>query len=634
MKLSEIHPDDVQLVSAPGAPDGGLKLSNVHPNDIKPVTPMSDIDSGSDLEDLARGAAQGVTLGGADELEGAVKAGSDINIGDLLTQPSSEIDRLKKLYHQYQQTSQKDYESSQKRSPYLYGAGQIAGAIAPAILTAGTGAAVEGAGLAAQAPSLAARLGGAALKGSAMGAVAGGLGSEGSLVGGSDSDSQKLLNDVGTGAGAGAVLGGAAQAAGELGGKVVSGVKKYFNGLQEEKPLIQQLNTSYQLGKEGTDLAKRSDVLDLAQKNMQNKQDIVSRIQSADNMLGQQVGKTIQDASEQGKTILIPSTLKQDAASIAEFFNTNASFNIDRKSAELFKHIMSNDEIDPLEAIQVKKQMQELLSRIDQSKDPLSTLTAEHINSFSKDLNKIINDQIPGYRDAVARQSNFRSNVPSTIINQGVPEQYAGNSYGSSSDKTAALFKGVDSNLVSGSELPGSATQEAKNTLSALQNNIQGIESQGNEDILDKLGGTGSDFLNKIRDSSNLSAIMHQASGVNPQEGAQTLLKGVALGSTTGRGKLLNVANKIGGFSNKIPSVASANVFDLPNQSLTALANHLALSEDPTINTLAKSVLKGLESGNTATKNAGLFALLQNPNARATIYNMVPNTNPENQKNQ
>lgn len=78
----------------------------------------------SDIKDASMGALQGLTLGGADELGGGLSA----LYSKLLdsNDPDSKLGIID-LYRKKQQELQHTFDQSQERSPWLYGAGQIAG---------------------------------------------------------------------------------------------------------------------------------------------------------------------------------------------------------------------------------------------------------------------------------------------------------------------------------------------------------------------------------------------------------------------------------------------------------------------------------------------------------------------------
>lgn len=139
----------------------------------------------SKLESGLRGAAQGATLGFADELAGAGEAA-----GDVIKHPS-DFSNLIELYKKHRDESRANFEAAKKTNPKTYMAGELGGGAA-AMLTPGLGA-LEG-------------VGGAA----ALGAAAG-LGTSNADL--TQGDVGTAAQDVAKGAALGGVGGMAAEAA-------------------------------------------------------------------------------------------------------------------------------------------------------------------------------------------------------------------------------------------------------------------------------------------------------------------------------------------------------------------------------------------------------------------------------------
>lgn len=133
------------------------------------------------LESALRGTAQGLSFGFADEVTGALESlASD------------------KTYEQARNESRENYKAAQEANPITYGAGQVVGAVAPALATGGTSVAALAAQGAAQ-----------------------GLGSsEADLLKG---DVLGAAKDTAIGASTGAVVGGAGKALSTVAPKVAKG---------------------------------------------------------------------------------------------------------------------------------------------------------------------------------------------------------------------------------------------------------------------------------------------------------------------------------------------------------------------------------------------------------------------------
>lgn len=594
-------------------------------------SPLPQETPGSDIEDLGRGIAQGATLGSADEITGAFKAAKDANFQDLISGKKDELSRLKKLYRQYQKASEREYKTSKERSPYLYGAGEIGGAIAPAIATGGVEALLAG-GAKAGAKALLPSLAEAGAKGAAIGATAGAMGSEGAILGATPEEQQKVASDASTGALAGGVLGAGGSLIGKGIGAAGQKLGKYVDYLKKEKPFIAQMSKAKELGEQGIDIGKRSTLInDLYGRNLKSSQGLLEKISATDEMLGKAVGDSIQNATKNGQRIPISEDILQKAKLLSDYFQKNPAIALDKKSQIVFDNIINNtvNDVSPTEALILRDTMDDVLSKMQGDNSTLANYTKNQVNKFRSGINNILKEQIPEYADAANKFQEFRKLVPETIIGKGVPQDISGVRYGELKKPESKLLGSLQ-DVVEGSEMPGAATAEAKQTLGALQTNLGSLESKIPE-AAEKLGGK-ENFLNNVRDAANTAAVLKQAVGVNPQEGTHNLLKSVALSGTTGRGKMLSAANLVGLASKKVPGGISRYAFSLPNTALQDIGAQLSSSPNKTISSLAQHLVKGLETKNNANVNAALFALMQNKDARESIANILPDIQPEEQK--
>ena len=231
MKLSDLSPSDYQVEDSGKAP---TKLSDLHPDSYSVEQP----EAPGVGESLLRGAAQGATLGFADELTGAGEAGLDKLTG------KNPDKSLLDLYKQHRDESRANYDAAAKTNPIASTIGNLGGSILPAVATAGLAPAVEGAGLAAN-------VGRGVMAGGAFG-VASGLGnSTAGTLGGQ-------LGDAYEGAKGGAITGGVLGAAGQA-----------LGGLAKNTKLGQVFNKEAG-GTNLTDFAKNTEDLGNAAKETAN----------------------------------------------------------------------------------------------------------------------------------------------------------------------------------------------------------------------------------------------------------------------------------------------------------------------------------------------------------------------------
>jgi hypothetical protein len=205
----------------------------------------------STLETVARGAGQGATMGFLDELMASLKASGGASPSQVVADPKKAMQKEREMMKSYEQELAKEREATQKvreASPILSTGLEIAGGIAPALLTGGASVAGNLAKAATQggmkqAAKESAKLGGK------FGAV--------SALGESQADTPlDLAQDVALGAGLGAGLGAATPVAAEIGSKALAGVKKAPDVLRELIPGAEAIGLGYKAGKQGIKLSE------------------------------------------------------------------------------------------------------------------------------------------------------------------------------------------------------------------------------------------------------------------------------------------------------------------------------------------------------------------------------------------
>lgn len=211
-KLSELNPSDITVVSAP---DGQtpMKLSQMKPDDYQVITSAPPPGQSSTGDALLRGAAQGSTLGFADEMTGAAGGLYDYIQGKLGNRGDIS---LSDAYHTRRDSARKADAKAEAEHPYATLAGQALGGIGTAVVP----------GLSALNVGKGAGLVEAAAKGAALGGIVGA---------GNAKEITDVPSGVLSGAATGAAIGGglnrlgrgvsaAASKAGPLLAKVLGGV--------------------------------------------------------------------------------------------------------------------------------------------------------------------------------------------------------------------------------------------------------------------------------------------------------------------------------------------------------------------------------------------------------------------------
>lgn len=218
----------------------------------------------SEVESALRGAAQGASLGFADELTGALEAG-----GEALLHPSK-LTELAELYRKHRDESRRAYEAAESTNPLSYMGGQFAGGAAtiPLMGPAGEAGAFKNI-------LTAAKLGGIQ-----------GLGSSEADI--TKGEIGKAVGDIKTGAELGAV--------GGVAGETLGGIANYL----KNKPIAEDIAKSYQFGKQGVKLGSTEEARGIAEdfiNKIQKVGDITERVGSE---LGEKQAGILESATRGG----------------------------------------------------------------------------------------------------------------------------------------------------------------------------------------------------------------------------------------------------------------------------------------------------------------------------------------------
>jgi hypothetical protein len=571
---------------------------------------------GQDAIDTGRGVEQGLTFGGGSIVNGALGGTAD-ELADLYQNGSKggikdEILNWVKHYRQNQQESAKSFKDSQERSPWLYGAGEIGGALAPALLSGGIAAAP--AVLAKQ--GLKKTLGKAALKGAGVGAVSGALSSEGTLD--DEKGREKMLADAIGGGVAGGILAPGIEGAASVGGK---GLKKFggylankAGDLAEDSPLLRQMQKSYKEGRvAGTEISAGTE-----SRGMQGAQQaadvdrFTDQFIGAQNKLGKNIGNAVDTASQNGVTVDLRQNAGQVISTLEDAISKNAI--VDAPAAKALVQKLKVAEAKPLSPNDIRALLPEL-SDIAKSTEDKSL--QKIISGIQSQANNDLNTSIPNLQGLKDQYSGFLKGGPETIIGKGMDN--TNNSWLSDmSDPEGKLATNIKG-LLKSSQAPGSGSTESLNTINQVVKNLQDMESK-NPGIMAKLGIDPSKLGKDMQTSADDFAISRSVLGEDPKTNPARSLWSILGGANTGRGQLLHKANLAG---RQIKNVSESKVADfsrqlynMPSDQLTSVANKLKTMG---LDRLGGALERGLAEKNESLKNAALFTIMQNPKARLLI---------------
>lgn len=610
-------------------------------------------------QDFSVGAAQGATLGSADEIGGGLAAllekgasyipGTEANktkqIDEQLKAQGFSVpeESLADSYRAYQKGSEQAFKNAADRSPIANTLGNITGSVPTSIALGGAlgiGNQAKNAksvyGVYKDSGKLKAGLDLLQKGGTTFAKAAPAIAAESALTSqGTLSDEQgreKLGEDVlsGLAYSAPAVLGlegltGLAVPAAKAG---INAVDERFSKFVQDNPFMRKYGIGVKHGEMGTKPTTESGL-----KNLENLEKIRSRgtldnIYSADKTLGKAVGKSIEDATKSGQTVDVAKSLGNTLDALDYSYNQLADIAENPRGRQIFEKIQKGaTSLTPDEAKYLLNDVDAYRERFKAMRVP-GPLVEERIipalDKFRQTLSNQLKTEIPEYGQAAQRFTEFRRLIPETILSKDIPSDVSGVYMGNLRNVDSKLYKAIE-DLQMGATAQGSG---AKTGRQAYENLMKGMkEFELNEKIrndeLIKKGITPND--NPLVQSSDefnktMSGFSDEA---NFLRDIQTIKSPVitdtkqALSNIGGLGRTTLGTSLLVGKVKKPIADLSRKAYNLPAEKLNSLSQQM--QQTPGLKVLGQALADGLQNGDQAKKNAAIFSILQNPDARLLI---------------
>lgn len=455
-----------------------------------------------------------------------------------------------------------------------------------------------------------------------IGALQAGSESSGGLIGTDNDQKKQELNDIVHGAGTSGLVGAALNAL-----PLAGAAKDKLAGLTEEQiaksPMLANIAKSFQWGSQGTapeDMLKSIPV-DAAQ-------DLVRTINKGKSAIGDQMGQSLQNATDLGLHVNIEPQLADAGQNIIQQVNQNPALG-DQYTKNLSKIFQpGRTVVTPMEAQTTKADMRKILNSLGPATDPVSNQTRGIIQDFLGGVDGALKKQVPGFEDASDRYAQFMSSVPRNITRGDVPE-----------DMLKSRFKPVkDQDLFTKTQNTINGTTATQNTTDNLEQGLGSIQDQEaqmikdgrmspDQSVFNQLGSPDS-FLGKIKSAQNdVGLAKTLQDGVN----LPISTKGISLGGLIPNA---DTANKLSYGAGKVSKVASAaaeavskpvnKIVDLGRGLYNASSDQLSgvvsrLRETDPSSAIAESLEKAIQNGDSVAKNAAIFSIMQQPAQRAKL---------------
>lgn len=546
--------------------------------------------------DLLRSMVHGASGGFDDEAIGALKAGGQSALEATGLKDDSGKS-LHDLYRQYQQEAQNDYKTNvSDKNPIASTIGEVTGAAAPIALSGGMAG-----GPMAETSAIQKIISG--LKtGGALGAIGGAGNSENNLD--TEQGAIGLAKDTGQNAIIGGALG-AGTTAGALGIKAAGGAI-LDNAVNSDNPFYRQTAKAFQEGTKGLGFggdANRDRVL-------QGTQDVATGVtkdlSEGFKNISKQYGDTLSSYKQPVQLFSEELQPVSDVkAAIADGSIKLPKSRSDDLVSSLDRLMNGKLSADEAKALQVK--LRSLGSGVE---GPMRAPFYEAATSIDQSLS----DQVPGYSDINNTYKNART-IPESVISKA-PGEISQTYLSDQSKPDEATYKGFKQ-VIQGSQTGGSSARPSKEAMLNLQSTLDNLQ-QNDPNTLKTLGIDPDTVMSKIKNQGDLDAIMQSVQGHNAHGGIISQL----LGGHSLKGEAYRTSNFLGQVAGKVNASPVVNnghsLVTADPEALHGVSQQL--SQNPSTKHLGTALSTALDNGSQTMKNAALFSIMQNPQARKQIF--------------
>lgn len=610
-------------------------------------------------QDFSTGVAKGMTMGALDEIGGVIGAGMETGLDALGLGPGSVDEDLRAQgftvpedsftdkYRMYQQASQQAQDEAAERSPVAETLGQIGGGVTSGILTGGllgVGKAAQGAktlaeiakdsGKAKAAMELLKRGGTSYLKAAPALAVESALTSKENLVG-PDANPEGVAADVIGGQlfGLPAIIGleGVSQAVmPSVSGKVGAVKQKVADAFADEgNPRLRQMAKAYQEYGKDLGIHPRSHGADIAGekfalRDQKAASQVLNVVDTADSKLGKAVSDSIEQATARGAMVDVGPDIQQAADRIMQLSQQLPDLGSTRKSAMAMDKILNGQpQLTPTE---VKNLIDDLDAAIGTfksatNKDAAAVGTLNELIKYRKSVSQTFKDSVPEYRDAAQRFESFRE-VLEQLISGDRPADVTQTFYGNLRNQDQKVYDRLI-DMVQNVQRPAQSSQSSRTAFTNFMDSLENFQSQELSRGSDQVLPSAESIRKYLLNASDDSVLRGSVRATTESRSVVPDLKEAIIGKapTSGAylaGRAMKSVEKIAQkpLVTKTAAMTKA-VYKAPAQAISNLASKLETSGQ--FQNLGKALRESVENGDTAKKNAALFTIMQNPNARAFI---------------
>jgi hypothetical protein len=607
-------------------------------------------------QDFSIGAAQGVTLGAADEIGGGLAALLEKGAGKLGFGPAAVDQQLEEqgfqvpgtsladTYREYQQGSEQEFKDANERSPVLNTLGNIAGSATTGIAAGkalGIGNQAKNSKSAYDVYKSEGKLNAAAdllKKGATTFAKASpAIAAESALVSEGNFDNaesrEKLGKDVigGLAFGVPTVLG--LEAATDLVAPAAKAglnvVDDKFSKFVQNNPFMRKYGIGIKHGEMGTKPTTEAGLKNLENLQKLRTQGMVDNLYQTNDKLGKELGATLTNATNQGILIDTDTPLRKALNDLQFKPDKLEAIKKDtgargQKILGKIQTFLDRTDVTPIEAKELLKDIDTFGGKFDNTR--LKTQSDDDIldllDSVRSNLFEQLKTTVPEYGEQAKRFAEFRNFNTDTILAGSTPVDYSKAYTGEMDDAVKDKLFNKLKEMQQGATAQGTG---AKNGRDAYENLIKGMkefefrEKFRNDNLIKQ--GKAPNTSPLVQSSNEFGQTMSKFSDeANFLKDVQTVkspfVTGQNLVSTVGQmghSGALSTSLIVGKVKKPIADI-SRKAYNMPGEKLNTLADQMISS--PGLKVLGQALKEGLENGDQAKKNAAIFSILQNPESR------------------
>lgn len=611
-------------------------------------------------QDFSIGAAQGATLGAADEIGGGISALLEKGLGfipgtgahktkEVNEQLGIPNESLADSYRGYQQSSEDAFQAAGDRSPIVNTLGSITGSVTTGIGAGkllGIGNQAKGAksvydvykdsGKLKAGVELLKRGGTTYAKAAPAIAAESALVSEGNLD--DEQGREKLGQDVlgGLAFGLPAILGleGATGLVAPAAKAGLNAVDQKFGNFVKDNPFMRKYGIGVKHGEMGTKPTTEAGLNALEGQQIDRTRGMLDNVYAADKTLGKAVGKSIEDATASGARLDIAKPVTKALKALNFSYSTFEDMAENPRGRKIFDKIQSNmsGDVSPSEAKDVLDDIDAFIGKFNASRTKTTQEEAilSTLNKVRKELSDQMKKDIPAYGQAAERFTEFRHLVPETILSKDKPVDVTGIFMGNLRNSDDKLYSALNE-LQMGATSQGSGSSNIRKSFGNAQAGMKEFEAnealrnaelikQGKTPNVSPLVQNADAFTNQMKqysDEANFLRDIQTVKSPNPGSSAKEVA-----GSMFGKAGALRTSLMVGKIKKPIADI-SKKAYNMPAEKLGTLASQMKTT--PGLRILGQALEEGLANGDQAKKNAAIFSMLQHPEARLYFDNEEEN---------